>query len=85
MADKRFWMSEYQANSVLDQIDTDGMFLALLTALPSQPDGTGLVEASGGNYARQSVAFDAAVNGRMANTSDVQVPASAATAASAGR
>jgi len=80
VADKRFFLSEYQADRILDAIDTDGQWLALLTTLPTNPDGTGLVEASGGNYGRASVAFDAASVGVMANTAAEYVPSAASTA-----
>lgn len=32
------------------------LYLALLTAMPTRNDGTGLVEAAGGGYARQQIA-----------------------------
>ena len=78
--DKRYGMSEYQMNLVLDAIDAGSMWLALLTTLPTNPDGTGLVEASGGNYGRTAIAFDAASVGAMANTAEEVIPAAGATA-----
>jgi hypothetical protein len=48
------------------------IYVALFTAAPS--DAGGGTEVSGGNYARQSAAFDVASGGATQNTSEIAYP-----------
>ena len=69
-------LSDYLEDALLDHfLGTSAytapstVYVALYTAAPS--DSGGGTEVSGGSYARQSAAFDAAASGATANTSNV--------------
>ena len=67
-------ISNYLENKILDAV-LRNVSLAVTTAYVSlhtaDPGETGANEATGGSYARQSVAFDAAASGATANTSAI--------------
>ena len=71
-------ISNYLEDELLDHSLGTGayamptVYLALYTDDPTDAD-TG-TEVSGGSYARQTIAFDAASGGATANTSDVEFP-----------
>jgi len=71
--------SNYLANELLDHTVNSSsltspttVYLGLLTALSD--DGDTLTEVTGGSYARQSVAWDAPLDGLTANTATVTFP-----------
>jgi hypothetical protein len=70
-------LTNYLADNLLDHVLLGAtytapadVYLALFTVLPAA-DGTGGTEVTGGSYARQSVAFSAAVNGVAMNSAYV--------------
>ena len=69
-------LSDYLEDALLDHFlgttsytAPSAVYVALYTAAPS--DSGGGTEVSGGSYARQSAAFDAAASGATANTSNI--------------
>lgn len=69
-------LSNYLENKVLDHIlgtttytKPSAVYVALYTAAPN--DAGGGTEVSGGSYARQTAAFDAAASGATQNTANV--------------
>jgi hypothetical protein len=71
--------TDYLENKIIDHMlrnqaltPPSTLYLALFTSAPS--DAGGGTEVSGGAYARQTVALDAAAGGASANTSDVTFP-----------
>lgn len=75
--------SDYLENKVLDHVlrntaltSPTTVYVGLHTVAPT--DSTGGTEVSGGSYARQSVAFDAASGGATANTSLITFPTATA-------
>jgi hypothetical protein len=75
-------LSNYAENKVLDHVlgttayTAPTVYLALFTSDPT--DASTGTEVSGGAYARQTIAFNASVNGASANTSDVLFPTATA-------
>jgi len=77
-------LSNYLENKVLDHIlgtttytKPSAVYVALYTAAPN--DAGGGTEVTGGSYARQTAAFDAAASGATQNTANidfVNMPAS---------
>jgi hypothetical protein len=67
-------ISNYLENAILDKVfratnvTVTTAYVSLHTADPGE---TGASEATGGSYARQSVAFDAAASGATANTAAI--------------
>ena len=75
--------SDYLENEVLDHVFGGAaytapatLYVALYTAAPD--DTGGGTEVSGGAYARQTVAFDAAASGATQNTASVEFPTATA-------
>jgi hypothetical protein len=73
--------SYYLDNSVLAAVLTNTtytspttVYAALLTTVPTNPAPTGLVEVSGGSYARQAVTFGVPSLGVTQNTAIVSFP-----------
>jgi hypothetical protein len=69
-------LSDYLEDALLDHFlgttaytAPSAVYVALYTAAPT--DAGGGTEVSGGSYARQSAAFDAASSGATANTSNI--------------
>jgi len=69
-------LSDYLEDALLDHFlatsaytAPSAVYVALYTAAPS--DSGGGTEVTGGSYARQSAAFDAASGGATANTSNI--------------
>lgn len=76
--------TDYLENAILDHVlrnttytSPASIYIGLFTTMPSD-DGTGGVEVSGGSYARQLVAFNAASGGSTANTALVTFPTATA-------
>ncbi len=76
--------TDYLENAILDHVlrnttftSPTTIYVGLFTTMPAD-DGTGGVEVSGGSYARQSVAFDAASGGSTSNTALVTFPTATA-------
>ncbi len=76
--------TDYLENALLDHVlrntaytSPTTIYVGLFTTVPAD-DGTGGVEVSGGSYARQSVAFNAASGGTTANTALVTLPTATA-------
>lgn len=67
-------ISNYLENELLDAVFSNGSF-AVTTVYVSlhtgDPGETGASEATGGSYARQSAAFDAAASGATANSGTI--------------
>ena len=71
--------SDYMENAIIDEVFRNTaytpvatVYLALFTAVTGLEANAGITgEVSGGSYARESCAFDAAASGATANTSDV--------------
>lgn len=75
--------SDYLENKVLDHVlgtasltSPSAVYVALYTSSPS--DSGGGIEVSGGSYARQAVAFDAASGGATNPAADVEFPVATA-------
>ena len=73
-------ISDFLENELLDHVMGVGaytppatVYLGLSTADPLD-DASGLAEVSGGSYARQSIAFNAAASRKVENTSQVTFP-----------
>ena len=63
-------------NPMLDTAGDQAVSVSLHTA---EPDGTGSNEVTGGDYARQSVAWNAATGGSVAANAEVVFPVPAST------
>lgn len=75
--------SDFLENELLDHVLRNSsytppttVYIGLYTTAPT--DAGGGTEVSGGSYARQSVAFNAASGGATANTSDINFPVATA-------
>lgn len=75
--------SDYLENKILDHVlrntaytSPTTVYVGLLTTVAT--DSTSGTEVSGGSYARQAVAFDAASGGATANTSLITFPTATA-------
>jgi hypothetical protein len=65
--------SDYHENLIIEQtIRNATKHLALFTTNPNFETGAGGTEATGGSYARKTIAFNAASGGATANTSDIE-------------
>lgn len=67
-------ISNYLENELLDAVFSAGAFsvtTAYISLHTGDPGETGASEATGGSYARQSAAFDAAASGATANSGTI--------------
>lgn len=79
--------SDFLANKIFDHMlrgqtyaPPATVYAALLTTLPTQSDGTGLVECSASWYTRQAVSWGAAASRTMTNSAQISFTTNASQA-----
>lgn len=69
-------IKQTEANTVLDNMLTGSLYLALFTAAPTAT-GAG-TEVSGGSYSRQAISFASAASGSKASSGAITFPSATA-------